>query len=198
MKKTVLNSLLIAIAVLLIQCKSDKKTPDFKKLTADYFNDTNILNPLNGTQNGQPQFNDKLQFDMTDSFRKEQANFYEKYEKSLSNVDKDALTDEEKDSYYIMQWEINQGKEFLKFDTNLIPFNQFWGMHLTMAQFAGGESAQPFKTEKDYTNFAKRMDLYSVWLDSAIVYMKKGIEKREVPNFSLGGFTTRCMVDLSL
>jgi uncharacterized protein (DUF885 family) len=46
-----------------------------------------------------------------------------------------------------------------------------------MGQYAGGTSAQPFKTEKDYTNFLKRMDTYSIWLDSAMVYMKKGIEK---------------------
>jgi uncharacterized protein (DUF885 family) len=36
-----------------------------------------------------------------------------------------------------------------------------------------GTSAQPFKTEKDYTNFLKRMDRYSIWLDSAMVYMKR-------------------------
>jgi uncharacterized protein (DUF885 family) len=46
-----------------------------------------------------------------------------------------------------------------------------------MGQYAGGTSAQPFKTEKDYTNFLKRMDRYSIWLDSAMVYMKKGIEE---------------------
>jgi uncharacterized protein (DUF885 family) len=39
-----------------------------------------------------------------------------------------------------------------------------------MGQYAGGTSAQPFKTEKDYTNFLKRMDTYSIWLDS---YMKR-------------------------
>jgi uncharacterized protein (DUF885 family) len=46
-----------------------------------------------------------------------------------------------------------------------------------MGQYAGGTSAQPFKTEKDYRDFLKRLDLYSVWVDSAIVYMKKGIQK---------------------
>jgi hypothetical protein len=30
-----------------------------------------------------------------------------------------------------------------------------------MGQYAGGTSAQPFKTEKDYTNFLKRMDTAS-------------------------------------
>jgi uncharacterized protein (DUF885 family) len=52
-------------------------------------------------------------------------------------------------------------------------YSSVLGTHLTMGQYAGGTSAQPFKTEKDYTNFLKRMDTYSIWLDSAMVYMKK-------------------------
>jgi hypothetical protein len=34
-----------------------------------------------------------------------------------------------------------------------MPIHQFG--NLTMGQYAGGTSAQPFKTEKDYTNFLK-------------------------------------------
>ena len=175
MKKQVL--LIATILTLIISCKLDKKTTDFNKVTSDYFIDKSILNPLEATQNGQNQFNDKLQLDMTSIYRKEQLSFYKKYDKLLLGIDRKSLTDEEKNSYDIMKWEINQGKELLKFDTNLIPFDQFTGLHLTMAEYAGGESAQPFKTEKDYKNFAKRMDLYSVWLDSAVIYMQKGIEK---------------------
>jgi uncharacterized protein (DUF885 family) len=52
-----------------------------------------------------------------------------------------------------------------------------FGAHTLMGQFAGGTSAQPFKTEQDYTNFLKRMDKYSVWIDSAMVYMKKEWQK---------------------
>jgi uncharacterized protein (DUF885 family) len=61
-----------------------------------------------------------------------------------------------------------------------MPIHQFWGTHLTMGQYAGGTSGQPFKTEKDYTNFLKRMDKFSIWIDSAMVYMKRGIEKEAV------------------
>ncbi len=88
------------------------------------------------------------------------------------------LSAEEKNSYEIIKWEVGVGKKLLDQPTNLMPIHQFWGTHLTMGQYAGGTSGQPFKTEKDYTNFLKRMDLYSVWIDSAMVYMKKGIEKR--------------------
>lgn len=68
------------------------------------------------------------------------------------------------------------GKEMLQYPTNLMPISQFEGTHLTIGQMAGGTGAQPFKTEKDYTNFLKRIELYSQWIDSAMVYMKKGIK----------------------
>jgi uncharacterized protein (DUF885 family) len=138
------------------------------------------LNPLDATQNGQSQFNDQLAFEMTDSHRKKQAEFYSKYESLLTTVDSTSLSEEEKNSYDIMAWEIAVGKEMLQQNANLMPMHQFWGTHLTMGQYASAESAQPFKTEKDYQNFLKRMDAYTVWLDSAMVYMKKGIKEKVV------------------
>lgn len=170
-------SSLILLSILFTNCKSDKKSPDFKTITENYFNDKNELNPLDATLNGQEKYNDQLQFEMTDSYRKKQNDFFLNYEKQLAEVDKEKLSEEEKNSFDIIIWEIEVGKQLLKQNANLTPIHQFWGTHLTMAQMAGGESAQPFKTEKDYKNFIKRMNLYSVWLDSAMVYMKKGIKE---------------------
>jgi uncharacterized protein (DUF885 family) len=170
-------SSLILLSILFTNCKSDKKSADFKTITENYFNDKNELNPLDATLNGQEKYNDQLQFEMTDSYRKKQNDFFLNYEKQLAEVDKEKLSEEEKNSFDIITWEIEVGKQLLQQNANLTPIHQFWGTHLTMAQMAGGESAQPFKTEKDYKNFIKRMNLYSVWLDSAMVYMKKGIKE---------------------
>jgi uncharacterized protein (DUF885 family) len=132
---------------------------------------------LGATQSGQNQYNDQLQFEMTDSFRKSEEAFFDKYESALKEVAVEKLSEEEKNSYEIIKWEVEIGKKLSKQPTNLMPLHQFWGTHLTMGQFAGGTGAQPFKTEKDYTNFLKRLDKYSVWIDSAMVYMKKGIKQ---------------------
>lgn len=168
---------LFLLSVVMINCKSNDSTVDFKKLTETYFKEKNALNPLDATQNGQNDYNDQLQFEMTDSYRKKQGEFFDNYATQLEKVDFESLSEEEKNSYDIIKWEVEVGKDLLKQNANLTPIQQFWGTHLTMAQFGSAESAQPFKTEKDYTNFQKRMELYSVWIDSAIVYMKKGIEK---------------------
>jgi uncharacterized protein (DUF885 family) len=168
----------LLVSLLLVNCKS--KEQDFTSITKSYFDDKNALDPLGATQNGQNEYNDQLQFEMTDSYRKAQLAFFDKYETTLSSIDEKQLSEEEQNSYEIIKWEVEVGKELLKQPTNLMPIHQFWGTHLTMGQYAGGTSGQPFKTEKDYTNFLTRMDKYSVWIDSALVYMKKGIEKGAV------------------
>lgn len=177
MKKTTTIFIAFITSFLLVNCKSEEKKQDFATLTKNYFDDKSALDPLSATQNGQNEYNDKLQFEMTDGYRKLQTAFFNKYQNALQQIAIDDLNEEEKNSYQIIKWEVEIGKELLKQPTNLLPVHQFWGTHLTMGQFAGGTSAQPFKTEKDYTNFLKRMDQYAVWIDSAMVYMKKGISK---------------------
>ena len=180
MRNLYLFSAMILTSLLFVNCKSEEKTGDINAITKTYFEYKNALNPLEATQNGQNQFNDQLVYEMTDSHRKKQAEFYAKYEKELASVDTTSLSEEEKNSYDIIAWEVSIGKDILNQNANLTPIHQFWGTHLTMGQFASAESAQPFKTEKDYQNFLKRMDAYTVWLDSAMVYMKKGIQEKVV------------------
>ena len=177
MKKSVVLVVAISIATLLVNCKSEEKAVNFSELTKSYFDGKNELSPLDATLNGQNEYNDQLQFEMTDSYRTKQKGFFDKYETELSKVDETKLTSEEKISYEIIKWEVSIGKDLLKQPSNLMPVHQFWGTHLTMGQYAGGTAAQPFKTEKDYRNFLKRIDLYAVWMDSAMVYMKKGMDK---------------------
>ncbi len=177
MKKIKIILSIILLSLLLANCKTKDKTLDFSKLTDSYIDDKNALSPFDATLNGQNQYNDQLVFEMTDSYRKQQSQFFDKYQTELAKVDFENLSAEEKNSYEIIKWEVEVGKQILKQPTNLMPLQQFWGTHLTMSQFASGTAAQPFKTEKDYRNFLKRMELYSVWIDSAVVYMKKGIDK---------------------
>lgn len=181
MKKTALAALALSIAM--TNCnKKEEKSPEtsqnFTQLTESYFQDKNRLNPLDATMNGIPGYNDALVFEMTDGFRKEQTQFFEKYLNQLRDTDTTALNEEEKISYGIIKWEAERGLELLKFPTNLMPLNQFYGTHLTLGQFAGAESGQPFKTVKDYQDFLVRTEKFAQWIDSAQVYMKKGIAQK--------------------
>lgn len=177
MRRIICFITILVVSLVVVNCKTDEKKQDFSLFTKQYFDDKNALDPLGATQNGQNKYNDQLQFEMTDSFRKKQLEFFNKYETGLTAFDEEQLSQEEKNSYAIIKWEVEVGKKLLSQPTNLLPIHQFWGTHLRMGQFAGGSSGQPFKTEKDYRDFLKRIEKYSFWIDSAIVYMKKGIQK---------------------
>jgi uncharacterized protein (DUF885 family) len=180
MKNLYSFSAMLCLSLLFVNCKSEKKTQDFKSITDAYFKEKNELNPLDATQNDQHDYDDQLVFEMTDSYRKKKNAFYEKYLTELKSVDTTQLSEEEKNSYEIIKWESEVGTGILKQNGNLTPIEQFDGTHITMGQFASAESAQPFKTESDYKKFLKRMNLYSVWVDSAMVYMKKGMALKVV------------------
>ncbi len=180
MKNLYSISTLLFLSLLFINCKSDEKPQDFKSITENYFKEKNELNPLEATFNGQSEQNDKLVFEMTDEYRSKKKAFFEKYLSELKNIDFDKLSEEEKNSYDIIKWEAEVGISLLEQNGNLTPINQFEGTHLTIGQLASAESAQPFKTVDDYEKFHKRLDLYTVWIDSAIVYMKKGMNQNVV------------------
>jgi len=180
MRKIYSFSAIVILSLLFVNCKSDEKPQDFKSVTENYFKEKNELSPLEATFNGQNEQNDKLVFEMTDAYRSKKKAFFEKYLSELKNIDFDKLSEEEKNSYDIIKWEAEVGISLLEQNGNLTPINQFDGTHLTMGQLASAESAQPFKTVDDYEKFHKRLDLYTVWIDSAIVYMKKGMDKNVV------------------
>lgn len=180
MRKIYSFSAIVLLSLLFVNCKSDEKPQDFKSITENYFKEKNELSPLEATFNGQNEQNDKLVFEMTDAYRSKKKAFFEKYLSELKNIDFDKLSEEEKNSYDIIKWEAEVGISLLEQNGNLTPINQFDGTHLTMGQLASAESAQPFKTVDDYEKFHKRLDLYTVWIDSAIVYMKKGMAKNVV------------------
>lgn len=180
MRKIYSFSAVVLLSLLFVNCKSDEKPQDFKSITNNYFKEKNELSPLEATFNGQSEQNDKLVFEMTEAYRSKKKAFFEKYLSELEKINFKKLSDEEKNSYDIIKWEAEVGISLLEQNGNLTPINQFDGTHLTMGQLASAESAQPFKTVDDYEKFHKRMDLYTVWIDSAIVYMKRGIEKNVV------------------
>ena len=92
MKNLKTLSIMILLSLLVINCKSEKKVQDFKQITDAYFHDKNELDPLGATQNGQSEYNDKLVFEMTDSYRKKQADFYDKYDSILTKKYKITIT----------------------------------------------------------------------------------------------------------
>jgi uncharacterized protein (DUF885 family) len=160
----------------------------FNKMLDNYFEQRMVLYPLEATQNGDNRYNDQLPINITDAYKETLKNFYANYLDAVEKFDTSKLNANDLISYKIFDREMKMQLEAL--DLNLIvgsetqsfyiPFQQFWGLPITMGQLGSGEGFQPFKTEKDYTDWLSRLKQFSIWCDSAIVQFDKGIAHQYV------------------
>jgi uncharacterized protein (DUF885 family) len=95
----------------------------------------------------------------------------------VRRLDRKRLSVEDQLSCGILQWECETQLDRLRFPMHLMPINQFSSLHLDIGQWAGGTSAQPFKTVRDYENWLKRLDAFSTWCHMAIEKMREGIRR---------------------
>ncbi len=148
---------------------------DLSQFFDNYWEKRMKLFPLEATQNGDNRYNDQLLLDITDSFRDTLEAFYTTHLNNIQKFEQYKLIENDRISYDIFKREMETQLEGLKFHDHYIPFQQFWGLPLTMGQLGSGESSQPFKTAKDYRNWLSRAKTFSVWADSAISNFRKGI-----------------------
>ena len=173
--------LYLSIIILIAGCKlsnSNQTLQDNTELSAlldKYYEERLQLFPVEATSIGDNRYNDKLYVDFTDSYRKKLKEFYNRNLVYITKFERDALNDNDKLSYDAFKREMEINIEGLGFHDNYFPLNQFSSMHLVFGQLGSGSVIQPFKTVADYDNWLKRMAVFPAYVDSVIVYFKKGI-----------------------
>jgi uncharacterized protein (DUF885 family) len=178
---------LFVIVTLLTACRTTNEIPETStsqtgntanvaNLFAEYHEDRLKLYPMEATMAGDDRYNDQLPNNLTEEFRATEVSFYRKYLAALDRLDRKRLSPENQLSCDILQWECETQLERLRFPTHLMPINQFYSLHLDIGQWAGGTSAQPFKTVRDYESWLKRLDAFAVWCQTAVTNMRVGIK----------------------
>lgn len=178
---------LSSLLLLLISCQdanqeentkdmSKIKNPAFNQMLDDYYEEGLALYPINATMFGDNRFNSQFPDFLSDEYLADLKSYYTGYaEKSKQFKDED-LSESQKISKAVLQWECDINLEGLGFRQDLFPIDQMWSVNLMVGQFASGASAQPFKTVEDYNNWLQRLDGYVEWMASAEAKMKAGIE----------------------
>jgi uncharacterized protein (DUF885 family) len=172
---------LVFLAALLTACNADNENNKtqmkrtFNEYLDNYYEERLKFFPLEATQIGDGRYNHLLPIDISENFRQDLKNFYTQCLGDLANYNRDSLSVQEQVSFDIIKRELEVGLRGLNFKDHYLPVQQFWGMTLTIPQIASGKSYQPFKNVKDYDNFLSRIDAFAIWVDTAIVNMKKGL-----------------------
>jgi uncharacterized protein (DUF885 family) len=155
----------------------DQMTKEINAVFENYYEDFLKMFPVSATANGDHRYDNMLNNDISESYRQQIRDFYNKYKIELTKYDKTQLNANDLVSYEILEREINISLEELTFNDHLMPIQQFWGTPLTFIQMGSGKGIHPFGTAKDYDNFLGRIDGFSIWGDTAIANMKRGMAK---------------------
>ena len=175
--------LVLLVTAFLVACKQPAPEEEgknsqvpLKKLLEQYYEERLRYYPLEATAIADSRYNDLLPADVSNSYRDTLKAFYKRYADQVSKIDRLQLATQDRISYDVFKREMEIQQEALGFNSNLMPMQQFWGMHLTFAQLGSGSGNQPFKTSKDYDDFLKRMMSFAAYQDTVIAYMKRGME----------------------
>jgi uncharacterized protein (DUF885 family) len=154
--------------------------PSVSAVFQRYYEEKMRYFPFEATSNGISTYNDQFPIDISDSYRDTLKQFFQKYKSQLTAIDASKLSDRDRTSYDILNWDLDIAIEGFNFKDNLLPINQFWGKTLDLGQLGSGEGSQPFKTTADYDNWLKRISHFPEWTDMAIANMRRGITEGSV------------------
>ena len=174
------NLLIIATGLFLAGCVTREMSTvgprdAFSKFTDQYYEEYLKLHPLEATRIADNRYNDRLPISISGEHRVILRSFYQRYRDSLQYFDRSALSVQQQISYDILERDTSLELELMNYPDHLMPVQQFWGLTLTMPMMGSGQSFQPFSSVKDYDDFLKRIDAFAVWVDTAIVNMRKGL-----------------------
>lgn len=152
-------------------------TGAFGAMLDRYYEEYLALFPIDAATYGDsdPRYEAVWPNDIGADHRAKVAAMCAKYLGELAGYDRVTLTTSEQLSYDILRWSLAARRDLGSQFFHLLPVNQFWSPQILFAEMASGKSVHPFKTERDYRNFIRRAQGFSVWVDTAIANMREGM-----------------------
>src|SRR5690606_10558966 len=88
--------------------------------------------------------------------------------------------DEKKTVYDVLDYTLKDKIERYAYHPEYIPFTQFGGLPLDFPLLGSGQGSQPFKTEKDYSDWLSRAEKFPLWMDTAMANFREGITQKYI------------------
>ena len=146
-------------------------------LYEEYFEEALKLSPLSATYLGDERYNDRLENPATLDYQRAAEALERRFLARARAIPSDGLQGSERISYEAFVNGRAQQLAGARFPEWLLPVNQMDSIASTIAVLGSGESAQPFRTVRDYDNFLKRLDGFVAWSKSAEAAMRTGMHR---------------------
>ncbi len=156
---------------------SSAESRQINALADEYYESLARFEPVWATENGDSRFNDKLGLSISPKVRQQQFARYRAYLKRLSGIPRERLNGRDQTSYDILKFELDTALRLAAFPEHLIPIDQMVSMPVILANYAGGQGAQPLSTPRDYRAYLNRLAELVPHIDQSIVNMREGIKR---------------------
>ena len=181
MKTSVSNLLfsigLFAFAPAAVHAATPATPEKMNQIYAEYWEEYSKANPISATFNGDNRYNDRFGAVTSKEAMAETKRLAEKYLARTAQFDPKPLQAEDRISYDLLRYKLQQALDAQRYPAHLMPLNQFSSVHLLLAQLGSGKVGQPFATVKDYDNWIARASAFGPAADGMIEDMRAGIAR---------------------
>ncbi|UVW29035.1 DUF885 family protein [Massilia sp. H6] len=146
-------------------------------LADEYYESLARFEPVWATENGDSRFNDKLGLSISPRLRQQQFALYRSYLRRLNAIPRERLGSRDQTSHDVLKFELETALSLAPFPEHLLPIDQMISMPVIMANYAGGQGAQPLATARDYRAYLSRLNQLVPHIDQSIVNMREGIRR---------------------
>lgn len=148
-----------------------------RDVTEAYYEQYLQLNPLTATAQGDHRYDDRFGDYVSERWMADWLGIEQEALEKLRAVDPARLTGEDLLTYESFKYGREIAIEGFRYPSELLPVNQFGGLHTYFAVLGSGAGAHPFRTAQDYDHFLARMDGFVAWVDQSIANMRSGAER---------------------
>ena len=133
-------------------------------------------NPLYASDLGDYRYNDKWPDASIAAIQKYHAEDQQALA-DLLKIDRNTLSTQDKISYDLFKWNIDDGNDSYKFHEFLFPLNQLGGI-----QTIGDIATQSLRFEKlkDYQDWLTRLKTFTPYMDQTIALLQQGVDEQRV------------------
>jgi uncharacterized protein (DUF885 family) len=152
------------------------ESQQLREMLEAYFEEFLELAPLFATSIGDHRYDDRLGIVISEEQRERRRVLYERYQGKIAALPTERLEKDDRLILAVFERTLARNLDALRFNQHLQPVRQLNSMPVDFPVLGSGTGLHPFKSVTDYDNFLKRIDRFSIWVDTAIANMRKGVE----------------------
>ena len=141
----------------------------------NYFEAYLDLYPTFATEIGDHRYDDQLEIAISAEHINAQRRLFEHTLNRLAAIDRDLLDSRRRLFLQVLERNLRLGLEGQKFNAHLLSVRQLASLAVEFPLLGSGTGIHPFRTVADYENFLKRLEGFEIWIDTAIVNLRKGM-----------------------